>query len=45
MNDHIAKNSSKSLVIPTALITDGMAMKFLPHADYLFIKNEPLKDF
>ena len=27
MNDHSAKNSSKSLVILTA--TDGMAMKFL----------------
>ena len=35
MNDHIAKNSSKSLVIPTALTTDGMAMKFLPETIFL----------
>ena len=29
MNDHIAKNPSKSLVIPTAQTTDDIAINFL----------------
>ena len=32
MNDYIAKNDSKTLVIPTALTTNGMAVKFLSQA-------------
>ena len=37
MNDCIAKNGSKTLVVPTAQTTNGMAVKFSRH--YPFIKS------
>ena len=44
MNDYIAKNGSKMLVIPTANTTDGMAMKFLPET-ILLLKVDRFEGF
>ena len=40
MNDYIAKNGPKTLIVPTAKTTEGMAIKLLPEIIYLFIKSE-----
>ena len=44
MNDYITTNGSKTLVVPTAKTTDGMAMKFVPET-ILLLKWTILKDF
>ena len=44
MNDDFAKNPSKSLVVPTALTTDEMVLKFFPEAIFL-LKVDHFKGF
>ena len=39
MNDNIAKNPSKSLVVPTAYTTDDMAVKIFPETILSVLKD------
>ena len=43
-DDYIAKNGSKTLIVPTAKTTDGMAMKFLPEI-ILLLKVDRFEGF